>query len=135
MFTITFTDEDGNDIGVAPITFTKHTIDDLVLPAVPEREGYTGEWNKTTDRLKWEEVTLYAVYTEIKEETKLPDVPNSSEDENDETSDTASDSTTNEAPGGVAGLLAGCSGVVGGVAGGIAALGLAVVAVLKKKED
>ena len=135
VFTITFTDEDGNDIGVAPITFTKHTIDDLVLPAVPEREGYTGEWNKTTDRLKWEDVTLYAVYTEIKEETKLPEVPDSSEDENDKTSDTTSDSTTNEAPGGIAGLLAGCSGVVGGVAGGIAALGIAVVAVLKKKED
>lgn len=135
VFTITFTDEEGNDIDVDPITFTKHTIDTLVLPEVPAKEGYTGAWNKTTDRLKWEDVTLYAVYTEIKEETKLPDVPNSSEDENDKTSDTTSDSTTNEAPGGAAGLLAGCSGVVGGVAGGVVALGIAAVALLKKKED
>lgn len=135
VFTITFTDEEGNDIGVPHITFTKHTIDTLVLPEVPAKEGYTGAWNKTTDRLKWEDVTLHAVYTEIKEEPNVPDVPSSSEDENDKTSDTTSDSTTNEAPGGAAGLLAGCSGVVGGVAGGMVALGIAAVALLKKKED
>ena len=35
----------------------------------------------------------------------------------------------------VQGMIPGCSGVVGGIAGGAAALGLAVAALLKKKED
>ena len=32
-------------------------------------------------------------------------------------------------------MIPGCSGVVGGIAGGVAALGIAAVALLKKKED
>ena len=35
----------------------------------------------------------------------------------------------------VKGMIPGCSGVVGGIAGGVAALGIAAVALLKKKED
>ena len=35
----------------------------------------------------------------------------------------------------VQGMIPGCSGVVGGIAGGVAALGIAAVALLKKKED
>ena len=134
VFTITFTDEAGNDIGVAPIEFTAKTIDDLVLPEVPAKEGYTGKWNKTTDRLQLEDVTLYAVYTEIKEVPDTPDTPDVPQDSTDST-DSADDSV--DAPannGGVMGIL-GCSGVVGGIAGGLTALAIAAVAVLKKKED
>jgi uncharacterized repeat protein (TIGR02543 family) len=130
MFTITFVGENGEDIGVAPITFTEKTIDSLVLPAVPEKAGYTGEWDKTLDRIKFEDTVLTAVYTEIKEEEPTPEIPESSTDETDST-----DSTTSEQPGGVADLLAGCSGVVGGIASGLVALGVATVALLKKKED
>lgn len=134
IFTITFTDAEGNDIGVKPITFTAKTIDDLVLPAVPEKEGYTGAWNKTTDRLSLEDVTLYAVYTEVKEESPAPSKPNDSTDTDSEAdvNDSASDTSSTDNG---AGLLAGCSGVVGGVAGTMAALGIAVVAMMKKKED
>lgn len=134
VFTITFTDEEGNDIGVAPITFTAKTIDSLVLPEVPEKEGYTGAWNKTVDRLKLEDVTLYAVYTEIKEE---PEVPQDSTDDSDSTvdSDVEDSATDSAAPGGIMSMIPGCGGVIGGVASGIVALGVATVALLKKKED
>ena len=35
----------------------------------------------------------------------------------------------------IMGAIPGCSGVVGGIAGGVAALGIAAVTLLKKKED
>jgi hypothetical protein len=133
MFTITFVGENGEDIGVAPITFTEKTIDSLVLPAVPEKAGYTGEWDKTLDRIKFEDTVLTAVYTEVKEEEPTPEIPDTPDNSTDVTDST--DSTTTEQPGGVADLLAGCSGVVGGIASGMVALGVAVVALLKKKED
>jgi hypothetical protein len=136
VFTITFTDEDGNAIGVAPITFTAKTIDSLVLPAVPEKEGYTGAWNKTVDRLKLEDITLYAVYTEIKETPSVPDDSQDSTDNDDSTdSDVVDSATDSSAPGGIMGMIPGCGGVIGGVASGIVALGVAAVALLKKKEN
>ena len=105
-----------------------------VADGVPEKEGYTGAWNKTTGRLSLEDVTLYAVYTEVKEEAPAPSKPNDSTDTDSEAdvNDSASDTTSTDNG---AGLLAGCSGVVGGVAGTMAALGIAVVAMMKKKED
>ncbi len=126
IFTLTFVGENGEDIGVAPMTFTAKTIDDLQLPAVPEKAGYKGTWNKTTDRIKLEDTTLTAVYTEVKEVEDTPTTP--------ETPDSSTDSTdsTTENNGG---LLGGCAGVVGGVAGGMVALGVAAIALLKKKED
>ena len=56
----------------------------------------------------------------------------------DEGENTNPPATEEEKPGildQVKGMIPGCSGVVGGIAGGAAALGLAVVALLKKKED
>ena len=130
VFTITFTDAEGNDIGVAPVTFTAKTIDDLVLPAVPEKEGFKGAWNKTTDRLKLEDVTLYAVYTEVKEE-----VPSTPSKPSDSTLSSDNDSVIDSVQPGAGNLLAGCSGVVGGAFGMVAAFGVAAVALLKKKEN
>ena len=130
VFTITFVGENGEDIGVAPITFTAKTIDDLQLPAVPEKAGYTGAWDKTVDRLLLEDTTLTAVYTEIKDQPTTPDTPDTPE-----TPDSSTDNGDSavETPNG--GMLAGCTAVVGGVASGLVALGVAVVALLKKKED
>ena len=53
-----------------------------------------------------------------------PETPDSSTDNGD---------SAVETPNG--GMLAGCTAVVGGVASGLVALGVAVVALLKKKED
>ncbi|MBE7080100.1 MAG: hypothetical protein E7371_02545 [Clostridiales bacterium] len=127
VFTITFVGENGEDIGVAPITFTKATIGSLVLPAVPEKEGYTGTWNKTVDRLKLEDVTLTAVYTEAEEPTTTPD------SSTDSTADSTTDSTVEDSSS--AEEKGGCGSVVGGIACTLTALGVAAVAVLKKKED
>ena len=129
IFTITFVDENGNDIGVAPITFTAKTINDLVLPEVPAKEGYTGKWNKTTDRLQLEDVTLYAVYTEIKEAPVTPDKPQ------DSTTDSSNDSDSTDSSASEKSFLAGCTSMVGGIAGGLTALAIAAVALFKKKED
>lgn len=129
-FTITFVGENGEDIGVAPMQFTAKTIDDLQLPAVPEKEGYKGAWNKTVDRIRFEDTVLTAVYTEISKEPTTPDTPNtpdSSIDSTDSTDDTASKNP--------ASMLAGCMGSIGGLASGIVALGVAAVSILKKKED
>lgn len=142
LFTITFTDADGNDIGVAPITFTEESIDSLVLPEVPAKEGYTGKWNKTVDRLKLEDVTLYAIYTEVQDVPELPDSSSGETSDEDSSDDSVAepdssnaDAQDSQSKGGIAGMLAGCSGIIGGVASGLTALGIAAVALLKKKED
>ena len=136
IFTLTFVDENGEDIGIAPMTFTAKTINDLQLPAVPEKAGYKGTWNKTTDRIKLEDTTLTAVYTEIKDEPTTPDKPEAPTDSTDSTDSTEpTDSSDSAQQGGLAGILAGCSGVVGGIASGMVALGVVAVALLKKKED
>ena len=138
IFTITFTDADGNDIGVESITFTAETIDGLELPAVPEKEGYTGAWNKTTDRIKLEDTTLIAVYTKVKEAPAMPDQPTTPDEDNNSDADTDVNDSADENKGflgNITSKIPGCGGVIGGVAGGVAALGIAVVALLKKKED
>ena len=135
VFSITFVGENGEDLGIAPITFTAKTIDDVQLPAVPEKAGYKGAWNKTVDRIKLEDTVLTAVYTEVKEEpttSETPETPDDSDSANDSTD--ATDSSAAAQPG-ITDMLAGCTSVVGGIASGLVALGVAAVALLKKKED
>ncbi len=124
-FTITFVGENGEDIGIAPMEFTAKTIDDLQLPAVPEKEGYKGAWNKTVDRIRFEDTVLTAVYTEISKEPATPDTPNTP---NSSVDSGASDDTEDKGS-------IGCMGTIGGLASGIVALGVAAVGLLKKKED
>jgi len=134
IFTITFTDKDGKDIGVAPITFTEETLYTLVLPEVPAKEGYKGAWNKTIDRLRLEDVTLIAEYTEIKETPKQPTTPDTDSDADVDVDDSSADENKGFL-GNITSKIPGCGGVIGGIAGGVAALGVAVVALFKKKED
>ena len=49
--------------------------------------------------------------------------------------DKVKDKVTGVVPDAVQNMIPGCSGVVGGIAGGLTALGIAAVALLKKKED
>ena len=73
------------------------------------------------------------------EPTDEPEVPGDEPtDEPEQPSEQPEDPATSEEPSildKVTGMIPGCAGVVGGVAGGVAALGIAVVALLKKKED
>jgi hypothetical protein len=139
-YTVTFI-ADGATVGTATYTVEDKDIEE---PAVPEKEGYTGVWE--TYELTTGDVTVNAVYTEIEipldPPTSEPDEPGTSEEpEVPGSSEKPSDSTTSEEPAEpsimdkIKGMIPGCSGVVGGIAGGVAALGIAVVALLKKKED
>ena len=145
-YTITFV-ADGATVGTATYTVEDKDIEE---PAVPEKEGYTGVWE--TYELTTGDITVNAVYTEIEipldPPTSEPDEPTSGEEpgtsEEPEVpggSEKPSDSTTSEEPAEpsimdqVKDLIPGCSGVVGGISAGVAALGIAVVALLKKKED
>ena len=58
VYTITFEGVEG----VEPITFTVETKDEIVLPELEEREGYTCAWDKAVSELGLANVTLTAVY-------------------------------------------------------------------------
>ena len=61
-YVITFA---GVEESVAPIYFTIETMDLIQLPAVPEKKGYTGEWDMSISEIGVENVVIKAVYTEI----------------------------------------------------------------------
>ena len=66
---------------VAEVPFTVET-ESITEPAVPEKEGYTGEWSKYT--LGASDIEINAVYTEIPAEPATPDEPaTETEPEND----------------------------------------------------
>ena len=59
-YTVTFDVE-----GVEPITFTAETIQDVVFPTVPAKDGYTASWSISEEDLSLADVTVNAVYTAI----------------------------------------------------------------------
>ena len=147
---------------VEEITFTVENMGDIALPTVPEKEGYTGEWDKTLADITLADITFTAVYEEVEEPVNPPSDDNSSSvvpppADGDEDSSNPSSSDDGEEPtppasddeeekpsilDKIVGVipqpvkdLVGCKSVVGGVAGGVAALGIAAAALLKKKED
>ena len=65
-YTITFIDEKGEEIADS-IVFTASTIDNIQLPAVPEKKGFTGVWDKTAEDITLADITFTALYTEVNE--------------------------------------------------------------------
>ena len=51
--------------GVDPIAFTIETIGQVRMPALPERKGYTGAWDRDLSALGLEDATVTALYTPI----------------------------------------------------------------------
>ena len=51
--------------GVEPITFTAETLEDVVFPTVPAKDGYTASWSISKEDLTLADVTVNAVYTAI----------------------------------------------------------------------
>ena len=51
--------------GVDPIVFTIETIGQVRMPALPERKGYTGAWDRDLSALGLEDATVTALYTPI----------------------------------------------------------------------
>ncbi len=89
------------------------------------------EWNFDTNTVTYN-TNLVAKWREVEIEAEAPttsETPGSS----DQQGDAQQSDTTQQ--GGIVSLLGGCGGVVGGVASGMVALGIAAVALLKKKED
>jgi uncharacterized repeat protein (TIGR02543 family) len=86
---------------------------DITVPAVPEKEGYTGVWESY--ELTTGDVVVNAQYTEIVVDN--PPVENPSVDDN------------------TVSTLFGCAGSVSGLSVGVMALGVAVLFAKKKKED
>lgn len=60
-YTITFV----NAEGVEPIVYTVETLDEVRMPILPERKGYTGEWDKTLSDVNIGDATITALYTPI----------------------------------------------------------------------
>ena len=132
-YTITFAGCEG----VEAITFTVETKDAIVLPAVPEKAGYTAAWDKAVEDIALEDTTITAVYTEISVEPENPEssapessVPESSEPESSETESSAPETSEPDS------TKKGCGSTVG-LVGMTAILGVvgAALVVGKKKED
>ena len=132
-YTITFAGCEG----VEAITFTVETKDAIVLPAVPEKAGYTAAWDKAVEDIALEDTTITAVYTEIPVEPENPEssapessVPESSEPESSETESSAPETSEPDS------TKKGCGSTVG-LVGMTAILGVvgAALVVGKKKED
>lgn len=146
-YEITYVLDGGVNAEANPVSYTASA---LIALQAPTKEGYEFKGWYTTADFNGEavveingatkaDVVLYAKWEEIPAET--PDVPS------DETSDVTSDVTSEGTPEESASVVEstesqqsnstaiGCFGVVGGVASGLAALGVAAIALLKKKED
>lgn len=70
-----------------------------------------------------------------KEATVTPEQPADSVETEPKEEPSITDKVTDIIPESVKNMIPGCSGVVGGIAGGLTALGVATLALLKKKED
>ncbi len=60
-YTITFVDAEG----IEPIVYTVETLNEVRMPAVPERKGYTSRWDKNLSDVNIGDVTITALYTPI----------------------------------------------------------------------
>ena len=117
VYTITFVADDET---VETLTFTVETIGEIALPAVPEKAGYTGAWDKAVEDIELEDTTITAVYTEI------PDEPTSDPTSDPESgSEEESEKESEEVAGG-------CMGSVGATSV-VSLLALAAVAIIKKR--
>ena len=136
-YTITFM-ADGEVVGTA--TYMVEDKDNIVEPAVPEKEGYTGAWEAY--ELTTGDITVNAVYTEIPVEpeppvSEEPEVPGDSEEPV-----VPGESEEPEVPGvsekpeeDKKDKKKGCGSSLGlGVAGALTAVGAALV-IKKRKED
>ena len=128
-YTVTFVADGGT---VEEITFTVETIDEIVFPAVPEKDGYEAVWDKGADELTLADTTVTAVYTEIK-----TDDPDESEEESEEESIEApvtSEKESVEAPATSEedDEEGGCGGSVGGTAI-LSIVGLFAAAIIRKR--
>ena len=133
----------------ATVTTVTYTVEntEISVPAVPEKEGYTGVWEAY--ELTTGDITVNAVYTEIEqpepedssdepvtsEPTDDP-VTSEPEDSSDEpvTSEPTDEPVTSEPAEDAEEEKGGCGSVIGGVGAALTLIAAAAI-VMKKKED
>ena len=144
-YTVTFV-ADEETVGTATYTVEDKTVEE---PAVPEKEGYTGEWEAY--ELTTGDVTVNAIYTEIiiedSSSDETPDsVDSSSDDVTDSSSDDVTDSSSDDTSDSVSvpdssepkqeETIKGCSSVAGMASlVGVCAFAGAALLMKKRKED
>lgn len=118
-YTVTFK-ADGKTVDKQTYTVENKNVTE---PKVPEKEGYTGKWKDYN--LNGGDRTVIAVYEKIGGTDPVNPNPTESTDSTDSTSSSGSAQSTKES---------GCGGSLGGTSAALAALGMAAVALKKKRK-
>ena len=118
-YTVTFK-ADGKTVDKQTYTVENKNVTE---PKVPEKEGYTGKWKDYN--LNGGDRTVIAVYEKIGGTDPVNPNPTESTDSTDSTSSSGSAQSTKES---------GCGGSLGGTSATLAALGMAAVALKKKRK-
>lgn len=118
-YTVTFK-ADGKTVDKQTYTVENKNVTE---PKVPEKEGYTGKWKDYN--LNGGDRTVIAVYEKIGGTDPVNPNPTESADSTDSTSASGSAQSTKES---------GCGGSLGGTSATLAALGMAAVALKKKRK-
>lgn len=130
-YTVTFK-ADGKTVDKQTYTVENKSITE---PKVPEKEGYTGKWKDYN--LNGGDRTVIAVYEKVGGTDPVNPNPTESADSTDSTGSTESaDSTDSTSASGSAQSTkeSGCGGSLGGTSATLAALGMAAVALKKKRK-
>ena len=120
-YTVTFK-SDGKTVDKQTYTVENKNITE---PKVPEKAGYTGKWKKYD--LNGGDRTVIAVYEEIGGTEPIDPKPTESADSTESTESTDSTESTRPTK------KRGCGGSLGGTSATLAALGMAAVALKKKR--
>lgn len=118
-YTVTFK-ADGKTVDKQTYTVENKNVTE---PKVPEKEGYTGKWKDYN--LNGGDRTVIAVYEKIGGTDPVNPNPTESTESTDSTSASGSAQSTKES---------GCGGSLGGTSAALAALGMAAVALKKKRK-
>ena len=127
-YTVTFK-ADGKTVDKQTYTVENKNVTE---PKVPEKEGYTGKWKDYN--LNGGDRTVIAVYEKIGGTDPVNPNPTESTDSTDSTESADSTDSTSASGSAQSTKESGCGGSLGGTSATLAALGMAAVALKKKRK-
>lgn len=127
-YTVTFK-ADGKTVDKQTYTVENKNVTE---PKVPEKEGYTGKWKDYN--LNGGDRTVIAVYEKIGGTDPVNPNPTESTDSTDSTESADSTDSTSASGSAQSTKESGCGGSLGGTSAALAALGMAAVALKKKRK-
>lgn len=127
-YTVTFK-ADGKTVDKQTYTVENKSITE---PKVPEKEGYTGKWKNYN--LNGGDRTVIAVYEKIGGTDPVNPNPTESTESTDSTESADSTDSTSASGSAQSTKESGCGGSLGGTSAALAALGMAAVALKKKRK-